>query len=128
MKQKIFKRTAAVAAAAVMVSSMSGCAYRTESNVDYDAAKLLNPGPEIIITEGSLPDKKYTPIAVIDVSVKKLTVFHADPTKEQANKELIEKAKIIGADAVINVVYDSGIGLTTWGYMDAKGTAVKLIK
>jgi len=32
----------------------------------------------------------------------------------------------MGADAVINVTYASGVGFTTWGYMDAKGVAVKL--
>jgi hypothetical protein len=110
-----------------LLATLSGCAYRTSSNLDYEAAKLVQPGPEIIISEGDLQGKKYKTIAVIEVSVKKLTVFHSDPTKEQANKELIEKAKLIGADAVINVKYDSGIGFTTWGYIDAKGTGVKLL-
>ena len=72
------------------------------------------------------PDKKYKEIGLIEVSVKKLTVFHKDPTKEQANEALIEKARIIGADAVIKVTYESGIGFTTWGYIDAKGIGVKL--
>ena len=45
--------------------------------------------------------------------------------KEQANEALIEKARIIGADAVIKVTYESGIGFTTWGYIDAKGVGVK---
>jgi hypothetical protein len=29
---------------------------------------------------------------------------------------------------VIHVKYESGVGLTTWGYMDAKGTAVRFTK
>ena len=78
----------------------------------------------VLILEG-VPDKKYRELGPIDVSVKKLTIFHKDPTKERANEALIEKARIIGADAVIKVTYDSGIGFTTWGYIDAKGTAVK---
>ena len=41
---------------------------------------------------------------------------------------LIEKAKLLGADAVINVTYSSGVGFTTWGYMDAKGKAVRFTK
>lgn len=60
------------------------------------------------------------------MSVKKLTVFHKDPTKEQANEALSEKARAVGADAVINTTYKSGIGFTTWGYIDANGTGVKL--
>jgi uncharacterized protein YbjQ (UPF0145 family) len=31
----------------------------------------------------------------------------------------------LGADAVINIKYKSGVGLTTWGYIDANGVAVK---
>lgn len=57
--------------------------------------------------------------------MKKLTLFHKDPTKEQANEDLIEKARLLSADAVINVTYKSGVGFTTWGYINAKGTAVK---
>jgi uncharacterized protein YbjQ (UPF0145 family) len=60
------------------------------------------------------------------VSVKKLTLLHNDPTKEQANEALTEKARTIGADAVVNVTYQSGIGLSTWGYIDAKGIGAKL--
>ena len=59
---------------------------------------------------------------------KKLTVFHKDPTKEQANEALIEKARSIGANAVVNIKYTSGIGFTTWGYIDAKGVGVKLVE
>ena len=62
----------------------------------------------------------------IEVSVKKLTAFHKDRTKEQANDAVIEKARIIGADPVINVIYASGIGLMTWGYTDTNDTGVKL--
>jgi hypothetical protein len=32
----------------------------------------------------------------------------------------------MGADGVIDVTYKSGVGLTTWGYLDAKGRGVKL--
>jgi len=80
-----------------------------------------------LISEDSLPNRKYKEIGAIEISVKKLTLFHADPTKEQANEALSEKARAIGADAVINVIYQSGVGLTTWGYMDATGIGVKLL-
>jgi uncharacterized protein YbjQ (UPF0145 family) len=78
-----------------------------------------------LIAEDSLLSRKYKEIGPIEVSVKKLTIFHSDPTKEQANEALAEKARVIGADAVINVTYQSGIGLMTWGYIDAKGIGVK---
>ncbi|WP_088279877.1 heavy metal-binding domain-containing protein [Ideonella sp. A 288] len=76
------------------------------------------------MAEDNLPGRKCTEIGPIEVSVKKLTIFHQDPTKEQANLALIEKARALGADAVIRVTCEIGIGFTTWGYIDAKGTAV----
>ena len=62
------------------------------------------------------------------MSVKELTIFDKDPTKAQANGALIEKVRAIGADAVVGIKYTSGIGLMTWGNMDAKGIGVKVIR
>lgn len=113
---------------AIAVAATSGCAsYRVSSNVESPPAQPASPSARILLAEDSLPGRKYTEIGPIDVSVRKLTLFHKDPTKEQANEALIEKARVLGATAVINIKYTSGIGFTTWGYIDAKGTAVKLI-
>ena len=101
----------------------SGCSYRNDSGIDIPN----NPKSQtsILVTEDSLKDKNCTDIKKIDVSIKKLTAFHKDPTKEQANYVLSEKAKQLSANAVRNVKYSSGIGLTTWGYIDAEGDASK---
>lgn len=119
------------AALAIALATTAGCAaYRVESNIEEKPAPGASTAPagQILLSEGNLPGRKYSEIGPVEVSVKKLTVFHADPTKEQANEALIEKARLMGANAVINVKYESGVGLTTWGYMDAKGTAVKFAK
>lgn len=112
--------------ATTVAASLTGCAtYRTDSNIAAAPAGATISSAKVLILEG-VPDKKYKEMGPIEVSVKKLTVFHADPTKEQANEALIEKARLIGADAVIKVTYQSGVGFTTWGYIDAKGTGVKM--
>ena len=117
--------------AAIMFAVFStGCAsYRTDSNISTNetpgTATAAAANKTIIISEDALPGRRYTTIGPIEVTVKKLTVFHADPTKQQANEVLIEKARSIDADAVINVKYESGIGFMTWGYIEAKGSAVK---
>lgn len=110
----------------VVLVTTSGCAYRTSSNIKSESLSALDPNTHVIISEGNLTDRKYKELGPIEVSIKKLTMFHKDPTKRQANEALTEKARAIGADAVINVTYESGVGLLTWGYMDAKGTGVKL--
>jgi len=121
------KTKSSLLCALLIAALTSGCAsYRTTSNISSDAPAGLTASTKVLIAEDSLPNKKYKEIGPIEVSIKKLTVFHKDPTKEQANEALSEKARAIGADAVVNVTYKSGIGLTTWGYMDANGTGVKL--
>ena len=79
----------------------------------------------MLVLEGDLEDKKCTVIGPIEGVVKKLSLFHKDPTKEQVDIVLIEKSKQMGADAVINVEYEDGVGFSTWGYIKAEGTAVK---
>ncbi|WP_419675565.1 hypothetical protein ACN2CX_07015 [Aliarcobacter butzleri] len=75
----------------------------------------------VLVTEDSL----MTKIVTIKKEQGKNNSFHKDPTKEQANFVLAEQAKKLDANAVRNVKYSSGIGLMTWGYMDAKGDASK---
>ena len=107
---------------------LNGCAsYRTDSNITTEASTAVPPSANVHIIEGT-PTRKYKELGPVEVSVKKLTVFHKDPTREQANEALTEKAKVIGADAVIKVTYESGIGMMTWGYIDAKGTGIKFIE
>lgn len=122
MKVKIL-----AAVVVISMSTLSGCAsYRVSSNVD--AAQPVSAGARenVIITEKTLPLGTYQSLGAVEVSIKKLTAFHKDPTKAQADAALREKAVILGADAVMDVRYSSGVGMTTWGYMDAKGKAVKL--
>lgn len=122
-------KTIKILTIAISVTILSGCAsYRISSNIKNDSIKekSINKITPVLITEGT-PKRKFKEISPIEISIKKLTIFHQDPTKEQANQALIEKAREIGADAVINVKYKSGIGFTTWGYIDANGTGVKFV-
>jgi hypothetical protein len=121
-------KTLSLFVSVMAATALSGCAtYRTDSNISSAPDAVSAPKTDVLISEG-VPDRKYSELGPIEVSVKKLTAFNKDPTKEQANEALVEKARSIGADAVIKVTYQSGVGMTTWGYMDAKGIAVKFIK
>jgi hypothetical protein len=122
-----FKTFSKFALAAAVIATAAGCAsYRVSSNVQSIPSATATPSVEILLAEDGLPGRQYKVIGPIEVSVKKLTIFHKDPTKEQANEALIDKGRSMGANAVINITYKSGIGFTTWGYMDARGTAVQL--
>lgn len=113
---------------ALLALALAGCtAYRVESNVSTPVAGALPDNTPVLITSDALPERKYEEVGPVSISIKKMSIFHANPTREQANKALSEKARAIGADAVINVTYRGGIGLTSWGYLDAKGMGVKLV-
>ena len=123
-------RTTATGLCVIAMAMTSGCAsYRVSSNVEPVAAAVpAASSSKVLLAQDNLPGRKYKELGAVEVSVKKLTLFHKDPTKEQANEALIERARALNADAVINITYKEGVGFTTWGYIDAKGTAVKLLQ
>ena len=89
---------------------------------------IINSTNIVIYDHRPPAELNYIEISPIKISISKLSVFHADPTKEQANKALIDQARILGADAVIHVHYTSGIGVLTWGYIDASGIGIKILE
>lgn len=69
---------------------------------------------------------EYTQIRAIRAQVGAATAFSKAPTIEDVNLKLKEEASKIGADAVINVTYNRGIGLTSWKALTAEGVAIKI--
>ena len=116
----------------VYAAIISGCATHTsftfEEKEEYQSVVKGNEvdPAKILISTGDIEDKIYTLLGRLKVSVNKTTVFHSDPTIEQVNMKLKDEASKIGADAVINVIYDGPkITLISWGTLDGEGDAVK---
>lgn len=115
----------------IILISLSGCSsYRSSGKISqtYDTMtpRSSRIASEIEIFElNSAVQKMFEVIGKVEATVKKLTVFHKNPTKVQANKALREKAVLLGSDAVVDVQYKSGIGALTWGYIKASGKAVR---
>jgi len=108
----------------LLALGISGCnSHRAQSGITVPEKGELKP--EILVTESSMKDKDCTALQTVDASVKKLTIFHSDPTREQANYVLSKKGKALDANVVRNVKYTSGVGMTTWGYVDATGEACR---
>ncbi|OJF76945.1 MAG: hypothetical protein BKP49_05085 [Treponema sp. CETP13] len=72
-------------------------------------------------------DKDYQEIETEEVYISKSTVFSSNPTEEEANFLLKKKALEIGADAIIDVYYESGKNMSSWGFLTANGIAIKYI-
>jgi uncharacterized protein YbjQ (UPF0145 family) len=110
-----------------------GCGFRYSSDIiNRQIAEdrlTATKSSEVILTEADITDKKYNVICDLTVVVKKMTLFNADPTREDVNIKLREEAAKVGADAVIFVRAGSaGISALSWGEMEGKGRAVKFIQ
>ena len=71
------------------------------------------------------PDFGYAAIRSLEAKVEASSNFSRAPTMEDANSKLRELAVKIGANAVINVEYKTGISMTSWRSMKATGLAVR---
>ncbi|AHJ63487.1 Hypothetical protein GbCGDNIH3_7004 [Granulibacter bethesdensis] len=81
---------------------------------------------KIYLTQDDITDRPYKILGDINVTAKKLTIFSRNPTREDVDRKLKEKAVGLGADAVIYVRYGTpGIGLWSWDQLDGAGRAVR---
>ena len=75
-----------------------------------------------------ITDRPYQVIGEVKAGVRKATVFSKSPSQEKIYKELWERAKKLGADAVVKAQYgDAHVTAMSWGKSNATGTAVKFL-
>lgn len=124
-----FARVALVISLAL---ALVGCASTwSRGSVERSAQQEATAAPatsvaKVTLTESDITDRKYKSLGDITVQVNKLTLFHSDPTPEQVNEKLREKAAELGADAVVLVRYGKvGISALSYGSLEGKGRAVK---
>lgn len=80
------------------------------------------------VIAGDINDRPYRVIANIETKVRKMTVFEKDPPEAKVYRELWERARKIGADAVVNAKYGETLyGGWTWGRRHATGQAIKFL-
>lgn len=81
---------------------------------------------EIEIHAGGV-DFPYEPVRELEAKCEATTAFQKAPTMQDVNLKLQQLAATVGANAVINVNYSSGVSLTSWRSMKATGLAVRRI-
>lgn len=79
--------------------------------------------PDIEIVNGDL-DRPYQVIGYTMATVTGVAVFSRSRTTEEVDSKLREKALELGANAVIHVTYERGIGAFAWKELTASGVAV----
>jgi len=70
---------------------------------------------------------EFAPIKLLEAKCEATMAFAPAPTIEEMNDRLRAMAAKVGADAVVNVEYSSGVSLTSWKSMTGRGLAVRKI-
>ena len=109
----------------------TGCATWATSSatlqVDKTALAPATDPSRIIVSKDDL-SRPYQVLGDISAAVHKTTVFNRDPTREDVDAKLRQKAAQIGADALIFVRYgEEGASIMSWGSLEGKGRAVKFL-
>lgn len=81
---------------------------------------------DIEIHTGS-PDFKFDEVRRLEARCEAPTMMSKAPTVEDVNLKLREMAAGLGANAVINVVYESGMSLTSFRSVRGAGLAVRKV-
>jgi hypothetical protein len=79
-----------------------------------------------IVTEADISDRTYTELGTVTAKAGKLTWVSRNPDRGDIDLKLKDKARQIGADAVIRVHYTpTGASMMSWGGIKGEGVAIK---
>lgn len=119
---KKIKYALAAALLAATGTSYAQDAETADASVAIKAADLPSPP----VTPGDISDRPYTVIGQITAGVRKATVFSGAASEAKVYRELWERAKKKGADAVVHATYGkSHVSAMSWGQTNATGIAIK---
>jgi hypothetical protein len=118
-----------ILAAALVLASTSALAQNINPSAPAPAPTYESiTHMDVPVIAGDITDRPYRVIGEIETGVKKLTVFSKDPSEEKVYKELWERGKKMGADAVVNATYgDPRVTFMSWGSRKARGQAIKFL-
>lgn len=113
-------RTAAVAIALAMAVTPAA-AQNIDAVTTYE--ELLEM--DVPVIAGDITDRPYRVVEHITKGVRKATIFSRDPSQEKVYRELWERGRKVGADAVLNATYGPAERRAlSAGSREARGDAV----
>jgi hypothetical protein len=96
----------------------------TKTHQSPSKATSKTPLEKISVTQMDT-EKPHISLGDIHVTVRKATIFDADPTHEDVDQALREEAYALGADAVILARYGTvGLSAFSWGAIEGNGRAI----
>ncbi|WP_445193952.1 hypothetical protein ACT009_08785 [Sphingomonas sp. Tas61C01] len=92
------------------------------------ATPMINEDVGVPVFPYDITDRPYKVLGEVKAGVRKATLFSKSPSQEKIYKELWERGRKLGADAVIKATYgDSHVTAFSWGKANATGTAIKFL-
>lgn len=83
---------------------------------------------KVPVTTSDITDRPYRVLKHVKGSIRKATLFSKASSPEKLQRELWERGKKEGADAVINARYgNSHVTAVSWGASSVEGDAVKFL-
>lgn len=111
-------------AATLMLASALATAAAAQTIVATQPHTSVVDG--FIVTEGDVSDRPYTELGTVTAKAGKLTWVSRNPDRGDVDSKLRDKARQLGADAVVRVHYGStGTSMMSWGGIKAEGVAIK---
>ena len=111
---------------AIAVVATLGAAQPALAKKAPNAYVVNNEAVGVPVFPHDITDRPYTVVGEVEAGVRKATVFSKAASQKKIYRELWERARKLGADAVINATYgDSHISAMSWGKTNAKGTAIR---
>jgi len=101
-----------------------------------NAQTIVTAAPSAVVNEDvgvpvfpyDITDRPYKVLGEVKAGVRKATVFSKSPSQKKIYAELWERARKLGADAVINAKYgDTHVTAMSWGKANATGVAIKFL-
>jgi uncharacterized protein YbjQ (UPF0145 family) len=118
MKKSLFVLTA------VALATTGGAAIAKKKAAETYV--VVNDEVGVPVFAHDFPDRPYTVLGEVKAGIRKGTIFSKEASQAKIYRELWERGRKMGADAVINAKYgDSHVTVISWGKTNATGTAIK---
>lgn len=110
---------------AALFMLLAGCSgYRMTSNIAPSSQVREIENYPVMVVEGDLA-AGYDEIGPLEVVIRPASMFGATPTEREARLGMMQKAREMGASAVIKVIFQEKFDIVSWGHIEARGIAVK---
>ncbi|HSI17167.1 MAG TPA: hypothetical protein VK980_05315 [Sphingomonas sp.] len=119
-------RKAAILAIACLIGASMPVLAQDAAPAAPATTPLINEDVGVPVFPYDITDRPYTVLGEVHAGVRKATVFSKSPSQKKIYGELWERAKKMGADAVIKAQYgDAHVTAFSWGKANATGVAIK---